>query len=334
MYTRLKSSITVSILVLAAAFVIHASLNLLRPLGLERPVSVHVRKGTTFAETLDLLDKRGLLRDKGIVLVLGKATRIDRKIKSGFYRFSGSVSPLGVIGALVSGRVEVLSVTIPEGYDIWRIARRLDEAGMVKEDEFFSLAYDRDFLDSLGIDAPSIEGYIFPDTYRFPRGMPPEEVLRAMVAETRAHFSPEMKARAEELGMSEREVLTLASIIEKEAVVDEERPLISAVFHNRLKKGMPLQADPTSVYGVKDSSEPITLKDLRRESPYNTYTMKGLPVGPIASPGLKSIMAALYPADVPYLFFVSENNGRHRFSTTEAEHREAVRLYRAGRQLE
>ncbi|NOZ24651.1 MAG: endolytic transglycosylase MltG [Nitrospirae bacterium] len=334
MYTRLKNSIAVCTLLSISAFVIYASLNVLLPLGLKEPVSIYVKKGMTFSEAVALLKKEGLLRDENIIRIIGKTTGIDREIKSGFYEFSGSVSPLGVIGALVSGRVEVLKVTIPEGYNIWQIARRLDEAGIVAEEEFFRLAYDREFLDSMKIDAPSIEGYIFPETYSFPRGMSPEDVLRAMVAEMRRRFSPAMKARADELGMSEREVLTLASIIEKEAVVDDERPLISAVFHNRLKRGMPLQADPTSIYGFKDSSEAVTLNDLRRESPYNTYTMSGLPAGPISSPGLKSVRAALYPADVPYLFFVSENNGRHRFSTTEAEHREAVRLYRAKRQAE
>jgi len=332
MYTRLKSSIVICTLLSIATFVIYASLNILLPLSVEKPVEVHVKKGMTFSETLRRLQERGLLRDRNIILLIGKITGIDRKIKSGFYEFSGTQSPAGVINALISGRVEELNVTIPEGYNIWQIAKAFDKAGIITEEAFFRLAYNREFLDSMRIDAPSIEGYIFPDTYSFPRGMAPEDVLKTAVAETRRHFTPRMKAREAELGLTEREVLTIASIIEKEARVDDERPLISAVFHNRLKRGMPLQSDPTSIYGFKDSSATITIKDLRRVSPYNTYIIHGLPPGPIASPGLKSVMAALYPADVPYLFFVSENNGRHRFSTTEAEHREAVRLYRAKRQ--
>ncbi len=332
MSTRLKSSITIGSLLSIVTFIIYVFLNILVPLNIKKPVEVYVKKGMTFSETVQRLQEQGLIRDKNIVLLLGRITRIDRKIKTGLYEFSGTVSPLKVINALISGRVVEFDVTIPEGYNIRQIARTLDAAGIITEEEFFRLAHNREFLDSMNIDAPSIEGYIFPDTYSFPGGMPPGDVLKRLVAEMRRHFTPEMRDRAEALGLTEREVLTLASIIEKEARVDDERPLISAVFHNRLKRGMPLQSDPTSIYGFKDPPGVITTKDLKRESPYNTYVIRGLPPGPIASPGLKSIMAALYPADVPYLFFVSDNNGRHRFSTTEAEHRKAVMLYRAMKQ--
>lgn len=332
MFARLKSSIIICFLLSIVTFVIYSFLNILVPLNPKKPVEVYVKKGMTFSETLQKLQEGGLLRDKNIVLLVGKITRIDRKIKTGLYEFSGPVSPLQIINALISGRVVEFKVTIPEGYNIWQIARTLDASGIITEEDFFRLAYNREFLDSMNIDAPSIEGYIFPDTYNFPKGMPPKDVLKRLVSGMRRHFTPDMKERAEELGLSEREVLTLASIIEKEARVDDERPLISAVFHNRLKRGMPLQADPTSIYGFKDPSGVITTKDLKREAPYNTYVIPGLPPGPIASPGLKSIMAALYPADVPYLFFVSDNNGGHRFSATEAEHRKAVKLYRAVKQ--
>ncbi|MEC4685438.1 MAG: endolytic transglycosylase MltG [Nitrospirota bacterium] len=332
MFARLKSSIIICSLLSIVTFVIYSFLNILVPLNPKKPVEVYVKKGMTFSETVQKLQEGGLLRDKNIVLLVGKITRIDRKIKTGLYEFSGPVSPLQVINALLSGRVVEFKVTIPEGYNVWQIARALDASGIITEEDFFRFAYNREFLDSMNIDAPSIEGYIFPDTYSFPRGMPPQDVLKRLVSGMRRHFTAKMKDRAEELGLSEREVLTLASIIEKEARVDDERPLISAVFHNRLKRGMPLQADPTSIYGFKNSSGVITTKDLKRESPYNTYVIPGLPPGPIASPGLKSIMAALYPADVPYLFFVSDNNGGHRFSATEAEHRKAVKLYRAVKQ--
>ena len=149
-----------------------------------------------------------------------------------------------------------------------------------------------------------------------------------MLKKMRATFSGELLMRAASLGLSQKEILTLASIIEKEAITDDERPLISAVYHNRLKKKIRLQADPTSIYGVKRFSEKITLTDLKQKTPYNTYMINGLPPGPIASPGIKSIMAALYPADVPYLFFVSNNDGTHRFSETAREHEAAVRAFR------
>jgi len=194
------------------------------------------------------------------------------------------------------------------------------------------LAKAPDFLEDYGIEAGSAEGYIFPDTYKIPKGVSPEDALGSMIDKMREKFSFEVLTRMEEMGMSENEVLTLASIIEKEAVVDSERPLISAVYHNRLKKKMQLQADPTAIYGIKSSREKITREDLLRRTPYNTYQIKGLPPGPIASPGLKSIMAALYPADVPYIYFVSEDDRVHQFSTTAEEHMEAVKLYRQRQQ--
>ena len=150
-----------------------------------------------------------------------------------------------------------------------------------------------------------------------------------MIARMREKYTDKLAARAQELGMTRNQVLTLASIIEKEAVIDSERSVISAVYHNRLRKNMQLQADPTAIYGVKSSKERITLNDLKRKTAYNTYAIKGLPPGPIASPGLKSIVAALYPANVSYLYFVSQDDRSHRFAETEKEHAENVRLYRA-----
>jgi UPF0755 protein len=153
-----------------------------------------------------------------------------------------------------------------------------------------------------------------------------------MINKMREKYSGKLRARTSEIGLSEREVLTLASIIEKEAATDEERPLISAVYNNRLRKGIPLQADPTCIYGIKRFREKITTKDLLRRTPYNTYVIKGLPPGPIASPGIKSIIAAMYPADVPYIYFVSKNDGTHTFSVTREEHISAVKSYREKKQ--
>lgn len=196
------------------------------------------------------------------------------------------------------------------------------------------LVSDKDFLSSYNIDSPTSEGYLFPDTYKIPKGMDPEDALSMMINKMREKYSDRLKTRASELGLSENQVLTLASIIEKEAVTDEDRPLISAVYHNRLKKKMLLQADPTAIYGIKSSKEKITSDDLKRKTKYNTYMIKGLPPGPIASPGLKSITAALYPANVPYIYFVSNNDSTHHFSVTAAEHEAAVKRYREKKQME
>jgi UPF0755 protein len=210
----------------------------------------------------------------------------------------------------------------------------LSEKGIITEEDFRRLASDKVLLNSYKIDAPSLEGYLFPDTYKIPKGMDPKEAITMMVNKLREQYSGKLEARAAELGMSEREVLTLASIIEKEAATDEERLLISAVYHNRLRKKIPLQADPTAIYGIKSSREKITSEDLKRRTLYNTYVISGLPPGPIASASIKSIIAALYPADVQYIYFVSNNDGTHHFSVTAAEHAAAVRAYREKKQAE
>jgi UPF0755 protein len=177
------------------------------------------------------------------------------------------------------------------------------------------------------VDAPSLEGYLYPDTYKFSKGIKPETIFKRMVQRLKENFDEPLRKRSEELGMSENEVLALASIIEREAIYDIERPKISAVYHNRLKKNMRLQADPTVLYGVKKRWKRIRYRDLKRETPYNTYRFKGLPPGPIASPGIKSIRAALYPSDDDYLYFVAKNNGWHYFSKSNAEHSKAVVQY-------
>ncbi len=317
----------VSLLILGGVFLLYP-LSIFVPIRHSGAVNLVVNKGESFGETTGKLGDLGLIRSRLVIRILGRLAGIEEEIKSGEYRFRGDVSPFRVLRDLVEGRVVLYEVTIPEGYNLWGIARRLESAGIIKEEEFLEAAFDRALLDELGIDAPSAEGYLFPDTYRFPKHASARDLIREMVKNLRMHYDDKMRRRAEELGMSERDVLTLASIIEKETGNREERPLISAVFHNRLSRGMPLQADPTSVYGVKDQAEGITRDDLQRESPYNTYRIRGLPPGPIASPGLDSIRAALYPADVEYLYFVSKHNGRHHFSKTREEHLRAVRLYR------
>ncbi len=304
------------------------------PLSLDKPVEVHIRKGMSFSDVATLLRQAGVIRDRFLFRLLAKLKGVERSIKEGYYLFRGDISPYNVLNTLVEGRVEEITVTIPEGFNLWQIARRLEQAGLMEEEEFLALAFDRKFLSSLQVDTPSLEGYIYPDTYRLPKGISPGEAITIMVKNMRRHFNSRLRERAEALGFTESEVLTLASIIEKEAKVDEERALISAVFHNRLKKGIPLQADPTTIYDLKGARTIVTKADTERASPYNTYLIKGLPPGPIASPGIKSIQAALYPAEVPYLYFVSMGNGRHYFSTTKKEHLRAVKRYRKIRNIE
>jgi len=297
------------------------------PIG-NKTIEVEIPAGTTFRQALEIFSREGLLRDKNILLILGKIRGIDRRIRAGYYSVNGSVSPLDIFKMLREGRITEFVITVLEGDTLLEIGDKLSKKDIVSHDDFWHLASDEEFLYLYDIDAPSIEGYLFPDTYKFPKGIDPEDAIGMMINKMREKFTPELSERSSEIGLSEREVLSLASIIEKESVTDEERFLISAVFHNRLKKGIPLQADPTAIYGIKSSKEKITASDLRKKTKYNTYVIKGLPPGPIASPGIKSIEAALYPADVPYLYFVSNNDGTHQFSVTAAEHMVAVKAYR------
>lgn len=297
-----------------------------------RGVEVEIPRGATFRQAAEILAQNGLIRDTNVFLALGRLTGADRKIRAGYYSFWSSMSPLEIFGIIRTGRIIEYEIRVLEGDSLPEIAAAFARTGIISESEFLKLAKDGDFLAAKEIGAPSVEGYVFPDTYIVPKGTSAEDALELMVSRMQEKFSSDLRDRAAKIGMTEHEVLTLASIIEKEAVVDSERSVISAVYHNRLKKRMPLQADPTSIYGIKSSRERITRTDLLRKTPYNTYIIKGLPPGPIASPGIKSIRAALYPADVPYLYFVSNNDGTHQFSSTLREHEEAVRAYRLKRQ--
>jgi UPF0755 protein len=294
-----------------------------------RQIEIEIPEGASYRQAIDILAKNNLIRDRNLFTVVGRIARLDKRIRAGYYVFWGNMSPIQVLKKLKSGRIIEYEITIVEGDTLLEIGRKLAYNKIIPSEAFNSLTKDIGFLGSLDIDAPSLEGYLFPQTYRFAKGAKPEAVLKLMVNKMRDEFSDELRGRAEEIRWSENQVLTLASIIEKEAANDKERPLISAVYHNRIKKGMPLQADPTAIYGVKSNRHKITRDDLRKKTPYNTYVIKGLPPGPIASPGIKSVTAALYPANVPYLYFVSKGDGTHHFSKTLREHNAAIKRIKA-----
>jgi len=325
----MKRDIGILLICIFMMFVIYTVADFLSPLPIgNKSMEIEIPRGTTFRQAVEILSKEGLVRDKNLFLFLGRINGMERKIKAGYYSIQGPLSPLTIFRLLKKGQIFEYEITIVEGDSLREIAEKLSESNIISKEDFRKLSTDKEFISYHQIDAPTLEGYLFPDTYRIPKGMDPKEAIGMMIVRMREKYSGELKARTSEIGLSEREVLTLASIIEKEAEADNERPLISAVYHNRLKKGIPLQADPTCIYGIKSSGEKITEKDVRRKTPYNTYIIKGLPPGPIASPGIKSITAALYPAKVPYMFFVSNNDGTHRFSVTPEEHEVAVEIYR------
>jgi peptidoglycan lytic transglycosylase G len=327
-----KNIVIVAIAVLAMACVYSAFEMLAPAQRAMKNTEIEIPKGTSFRQAADILLKENLIRDRNVFLILGRITGADRKIRAGYYQIWAGMSPLDIFRVLRNGQIIEYEIRVIEGDSLNEISDAFAKAGIITKEAFMKLSRDPGFLSAYGIDAPSIEGYVFPDTYLIPKGMPAEDALGTMINRMREKYSDRMIKRMDKLGMNEKEVLTLASIIEKEAAVDSERPLISAVYHNRLNKDMLLQADPTCIYGIKTSKEKITKEDLRRKTEYNTYVIKGLPPGPIASPGIKSIMAALYPADVPYLYFVSNDDRSHRFSTNIADHEKAVKLYRERQQ--
>ncbi len=317
-------------LILAAFFLfltigVYLSFQLLVPSIVEDSlIEIEVPRGTPYKQVLSSLSDKNLIRDSFIFLVIGKIYGLDKKIRAGFYLFKGRMTPWQVFQKLLAGEVIEYWLTIKEGDSIFQIGEKLEAIGLVGYNKFIAMSINKELLESLNIQAPSLEGYLFPDTYRLPKGASAEYIISIMVNKLRKEYSGKLRERERELKLSENEVLTLASIIEKEAVVDEERAIISGVYHNRLRIKMPLQADPTAIYGVKSSDNKITREDLKIKSAYNTYIIKGLPPGPIASPGIKSIIAALYPADVPYLYFVSKRDGTHIFSRTLQEHNAAI----------
>ena len=287
--------------------------------------TVSISRGSSFFKVTDILYKAGLIKHRPLFCLLAVLKNVPKHIKAGEYELVSSMSPLEIIDKLVRGDIKRYRVLIPEDITLREIAARL--AGLVNEDEFMTLVSDPSFLDFLGIEDTTAEGYLFPDTYTFNRTMGTREIIETMVRQFRKKVTPEMIRRVGELGLTVSEFVTLASIIGKESGQTDEKPLISAVFHNRLKRGMKLQSDPTAVYDVKYFDGNIKRSDLRRNTPHNTYRINGLPPGPIANPGLDSLYAALYPAPVDYLYFVSKNDGSHHFSSNFISHLQAVLKY-------
>ncbi len=275
-----------------------------------------------------LLQQKGAIRNAREFDLLCRWYGAGRKLQAGEYLFEPLATPLAIYDKLVEGKVLLHRVTVPEGDTMYDVARILHQTGLASEQAVLHLAQDKDYIRSLHLKVSSLEGYLFPDTYYFAKMQSVGAMLRTMVHQFRLHFPESWRQRAKKEGMSVQDVVILASMVAKEAKVDSERPIIAAVFLNRLKKNMPLQCDPTAVYGMPGFSGPVTAQDLKRQSPYNTYLHRGLPIGPICNPGVKSLHAVLYPARVPYLYFVNDGNGTHHFSVTLAEHRKAVARYR------
>ncbi|MCX7821957.1 MAG: endolytic transglycosylase MltG [Syntrophobacterales bacterium] len=302
------------------------------PISLKTPRTVFIHQGLGAFEIAKLLVSEGIESDPYRPTALVFFLRWNTRLKSGEYAFNFPMNHIDVWRKIARGEVVRHIVTVVEGATISDIAESLERTGIVRKSEVTKKAKDRDFIRSLGFDEniSTVEGYLFPATYDFTRQDTVETILKRMVREFRKRFKPEWLQQAKQLNLSLHQVVTLASMVEKEAIKEEERPIIAAVFMNRLRMGMPLQSDPTAVYDLENFKGPILRSHLERRSPYNTYMIKGLPPGPICNPGLASIKAVLFPANVKYLYFVSDRRGSHRFSNTYEEHLQAIREISAG----
>ncbi|MXY31451.1 MAG: endolytic transglycosylase MltG [Gammaproteobacteria bacterium] len=291
-----------------------------------------VAPGATFGQITDTLVARGLIRRPLLFHVYARLRRDERNVRAGTYALDAGTGWPRLLDALVEGRVRMVAVTIPEGFTLPRIATRVAGITELPADTVRVMLGGEDAHTRWNLPGPGLEGYLFPDTYLFAGGVPLDAVVDAMSERYRSYWTPERQARAAELGLSEREVVTLASIIQAEARASGEMPAISAVYHNRLRIGMLLQADPTVLYALGGHRPRLLFAamDSVADHPYNTYTQGGLPPGPIGAPGAAALDAALHPAEVDYLYFVANADGSHTFSRTLSEHNRAVARSRRG----
>ena len=288
---------------------------------------VRINHGTTLSNISDKLNKEGLVTNKWVFEFLTKVKGLEKSVQAGTFRVSNVHTNIEVINNIVFGSPDRKKITILEGWNINQVARYLSEELNFNYSEVLKSLSDNELIKELHIDSNTLEGYLFPETYYFFEGVDKISVIERLVKEHKKFWNDANLSKADSLGFTPYEIITLASIIEGEAIYDSERPIISAVYHNRLRIGMKLQADPTVQYIIDDGPRRLLNKDLRIKSPYNTYMYQGLPPGPINSPGKQSLIAALSPQNNNYLYFVAKGDGYHTFSRNEKEHERAKRAF-------
>lgn len=302
----------------------------LTPLAPPAVVQLEVSPGASLIQVANQLESQQVIRSALALRLLAKLSADSPTIQAGHYSFTDLASPQHILQRLQQGDVNQLRLTIPEGFTLRQIARRCAEVGLVEAEALLAAARDPRLLSALNIPASDLEGYLFPETYYFAQGVSAESILRTLFKEFERQVS-RLKESAVSPPLNRHQWVTLASIIQKESALVEEMPLISAVFHNRLRRGMLLQTDPTVIYALPEFDGNLTRQDLENSSPYNTYRHRGLPPGPIASPGFDALRAALFPAESDDLYFVARGDGSHEFSVTLNEHNRAVRTYQLKR---
>lgn len=291
---------------------------------------VVVRQGTGVAEIAGILKREGFIRSS-VLFTIGSLMYRGRLV-AGEYELSRDMSTFEIVRKMAQGKRKIYVLKVIEGNNIYTVAESVHRSGIMTREEFLRLSADRKYLQSMGIEADSLEGYLSSNTYFYSKEIDREKFFEGITMRTLKLFDDEgIRRKMASLGMNAHQVLTLASMIEKESGVREERPLVSAVFHNRILKGMSLDCDPTVIYGTKGFGSPIRKVDLATPTPYNTYMFKGYPRGPICTPSKDSILAALNPAPVDHLYFVSKNDGTHVFSRDMAEHNRYVVMYQRNR---
>ncbi|MEE4363438.1 MAG: endolytic transglycosylase MltG [Desulfotignum sp.] len=286
-----------------------------------------IHPGQTLKQIAAALESRGLVSDAFLFTWYARYKKAGTRLPAGEYLLPADLTPIQILDTLLKGKVRLYRLTVPEGLNMDETASLVAAAGFCDTKTFMDLCTDQAFIAALSVPSHSLEGFLFPDTYYFPKSTGCRRVIKKMVDTFFTVFTPQWRKRAESMGFTLQEIVTLASMIEKETGDPSERPLIASVFHNRLEKKMRLESDPTVIYGDPEFEGRIRTRHLRRKTEYNTYQMHGLPKGPIASPGAKALEAALFPAQSDYLFFVSKNDTTHYFSKTLAEHNRAVRKY-------
>jgi UPF0755 protein len=301
-------------------------------------VTVDIPAGSGLVGIKKILVQAGVIRDDLRFVLLAKRIGVARHLKAGEYAFAPGLSPRAVILELATGKTVPRAITLPEGFTLYQVAEVINTGGWARMEEFWQLVTDPLFISDFGLQADTLEGYLFPDTYFFEKGTGLRVIVSTMVKRMVRVLEEERSLQGQDesgangvTALSRHEVLILASIVEKETALASERPLVAKVFLNRLRLGMKLQTDPTVNYGIAKFGVPLTKDDLKTASPYNTYAIQGLPAGPICNPGRAAIVAALNPAAVDYTYFVSENDGSHYFSKTLNEHNQAVARYRKKR---
>ncbi|MTI67957.1 MAG: endolytic transglycosylase MltG [Firmicutes bacterium] len=293
-----------------------------------KEVTINIPKGSTTSSIGNILEENNLIRNSLVFRVVAKLEKVDGLLKAGKYNLNTNMTPKEILNILVKGKVtrDTITFTIPEGYEIKQIAQRLDKKGLVNKEKFLKETENISkfkkrfkFLEDISDDL-SLEGFLFPNTYEAYKGADEEEIIEKMLNEFENVYNKHIKDKELKYDFNLNKLITLASIVEREAMIDKERDLVAAVFYNRIKIRKPLESCATVQYVLGERKENLTYDDLEIESKFNTYKYKGLPPGPIASPGLKSILAALNPADVDYLYFVSNGDGSHTFSTNYSDH--------------